>query len=257
MAENESISKNDPSLTVQCPSTSENRTQATAEHVGQTAKEPAPVTSASQLTTQPPQFTKPRFDWYQTHTDVVVNVLVKNVKQQDLEVEFSESNLSVSIKLPSGANHVLDVDLAYPVVADRCTFKILSSKVEIKMRKAEGLQWTTLEKTEDSKVKVSVKTEEDNTIHKYPSSKHVGRDWDKLVANIKKEEKEEKLEGDAALQQLFQQIYKDGSDDVKKAMAKSFSESGGTVLSTNWSEIGSKKTEVKPPDGMEWKEYPK
>lgn len=61
-----------------------------------------------------------------------------------------------------------------------------------------------------------------DTIHKYPSSKHVGRDWDKLVADIKKEEKEEKPEGDAALQQLFQQIYKDGSDDVKKAMAKSF-----------------------------------
>ena len=61
-----------------------------------------------------------------------------------------------------------------------------------------------------------------DTVHQYPSSKHVGRDWDKVVADIKKEEKEEKPEGDAALQQLFQQIYKDGSDDVKKAMAKSF-----------------------------------
>ena len=35
------------------------------------------------------------------------------------------------------------------------------------------------------------------------------------------------------------------------------SESGGTVLSTNWNEIGTKKTEIKPPDGMEWKQYPK
>ena len=57
---------------------------------------------------------------------------------------------------------------------------------------------------------------------KYPSSSHFNKDWDKLVADIKKEEKNEKLEGEAALNQLFQQIYADGSDEVKRAMNKSF-----------------------------------
>lgn len=33
------------------------------------------------------------------------------------------------------------------------------------------------------------------------------------------------------------------------------SESGGTVLSTNWKEIGEKPVEVKPPDGMEFKKW--
>ncbi len=32
-------------------------------------------------------------------------------------------------------------------------------------------------------------------------------------------------------------------------------ESGGTVLSTNWKEIGEKKVDVKPPDGMEYKQW--
>ena len=41
------------------------------------------------------------------------------------------SQLSVSIKLPSGASHVLDIDLACPVVVDRCSFKILSTKVSM------------------------------------------------------------------------------------------------------------------------------
>ena len=27
------------------------------------------------------------------------------------------------------------------------------------------------------------------------------------------------------------------------------------MLSTNWNDIGKEKTEVKPPDGMEWKKY--
>jgi len=38
-------------------------------------------------------------------------------------------------------------------------------------------------------------------------------------------------------------------------MNKSFMESGGTVLSTNWKEVGSKPVDVKPPDGMEYKQW--
>lgn len=32
-------------------------------------------------------------------------------------------------------------------------------------------------------------------------------------------------------------------------------ESNGTVLSTNWKEVGSKKVEGSPPDGMEMKKW--
>ncbi len=35
----------------------------------------------------------------------------------------------------------------------------------------------------------------------YPSSSKKAKDWDKLEVEIKKEEKDEKLEGDAALNQ--------------------------------------------------------
>lgn len=59
-------------------------------------------------------------------------------------------------------------------------------------------------------------------LDQYPTSSHYTRKWDKMVVEIHEEEKNEKLEGDAALNHLFQQIYSDGSDEVRRAMNKSF-----------------------------------
>lgn len=59
------------------------------------------------------------------------------------------------------------------------------------------------------------------SVVRYPSSSQKARDWNKVVTDITKND-EDKPEGQAALNALFQKIYSEGSDEVRKAMNKSF-----------------------------------
>lgn len=87
------------------------------------------------------------------------------------------------------------------------------------------------------------------------------KNWDALTTNILSAEKEKSTEedpnvgGDSTLNGFFQKIFGDADEDTKRAMMKSYQESGGTTLSTNWDEVKKGKVEVKPPAGSEWKKW--
>jgi suppressor of G2 allele of SKP1 len=192
-------------------------------------------------------------DWYQTETTVVVEVRIKKLSVEQVQVEIHPTSLSVTAKLPVGSEYSLELDLAHPVTPEQSSYKILSTKLEIKLRKAEGVRWSSLEGDGSTPLPGGALPSAASTSGvRAPYAS--GRDWAAIEKNLAAEA-EEKKEGEAALNEMFQKIYGDANDDVKRAMNKSFQESGGTVLSTNWSEIGKEKTEVKPPDGMEWKKY--
>ncbi|XP_044304190.1 protein SGT1 homolog isoform X2 [Varanus komodoensis] len=204
--------------------------------------------------TEVSQPSKIKYDWYQTESHVIITIMIKNAKKDEVHVHFSEKELNASVNLSSDEDYNLKLHLLHSIVPEQSTFRVLSTKIEIKMKKPEAVRWEKLEGHESSPQRKQFAPVPDSTLL-YPSSSHYTRNWDKLVVEIKEEEKNEKLEGDAALNKLFQQIYSDGTDEVKRAMNKSFMESGGTVLSTNWSDVGKRKVEVNPPDDMEWKKF--
>lgn len=54
---------------------------------------------------------------------------------------------------------------------------------------------------------------------------------------------------------MFKKIFDNATEDGKKAMLKSFVESSGTCLSTNWGEVSKKKVDIVPPEGTTPKKF--
>ncbi|XP_031269390.1 protein SGT1 homolog B-like [Pistacia vera] len=193
---------------------------------------------------------------YSQPSYIGLNLYFKGIPAKNVSVDFGEQILSVSIDVPGEEAYHFQPRLFGKIIPTKCRYDVLSTKVEIRLAKAEPIHWTALEFTKENPVlqRVNVSSVTGSQRPTYPSSKPT-KDWDKLEAQVKKEEKDEKLDGDAALNKFFQDIYADADEDTRRAMKKSFVESNGTVLSTNWKEVGSKKVEGSPPDGMEMKKW--
>jgi suppressor of G2 allele of SKP1 len=102
----------------------------------------------------------------------------------------------------------------------------------------------------------------------YPTSSRTGpKNWDAIAAeSLKSSSSKDKdkganeldgmddEEGDP-LNAFFKQLYAKSDPDTRRAMMKSYTESGGTALSTNWDEVGKARVKVSPPEGMVEKKF--
>ena len=94
------------------------------------SKEAAAAAGASQCEAAPldPQampVPKISHDWYQTETQVVVEVRIKKLKADECKIEIGETNLSVTAPLPTGSEYSLELDLAHPVVPAQSGYKVI------------------------------------------------------------------------------------------------------------------------------------
>ncbi|KAI1317193.1 Protein SGT1 A [Mortierella claussenii] len=214
---------------------------------------PAVVTPPAAAPAATPAVHRVRHEWYQNDTYVTISVFIKNAKKEAVDVNITENALSVSVKMPTGSDYSLELDpLSHAVVPGESKFEVLSTKIEIQLKKERfAIKWGALEG--DDVNAGSMATTTAAATPAYPSSSKKSKNWDALEKEAAKEE--EKADGDKALNQLFAQIYKDADDNTKRAMMKSFTESNGTCLSTNWEEVGKAPVETRPPEGMVARKY--
>jgi len=207
-------------------------------------------TSTIPSSTQNPSQPKIRHEWYQTNSHMIVSIFAKNIKKDQATIDIQEKSFSVTIKMSNSNDYQLDIDLYEKIVPNECEIEFMSTKIEIKLKKFAQYKWNDLENKGDSGPKVVLQTP---TTVSAPKPKN----WDKIVNEVSGTEPLDDTDG---LNKVFQDIFANGTEEQKKAMQKSFLESAGTVLSTNWDEVGKGKVKASPPEGMElhrWDELSK
>jgi suppressor of G2 allele of SKP1 len=244
---------------VELPSTSSPPKPARIEELAPVAVKQEPKAVA------PTPKDKIKTDWYQTATIVTLSIMAKGVPKDQASVEIEKDTVSISFPVAeSSSEYVYSIDPLYaPIDPAQSTYRVRPTKVEVYLHKATpGVKWHNLEGKE--RVEETVADPEQKSIPYhilsgkdtapvYPTSSKTGaKNWDKVVVSDLDDKDE--MEGDET-SHFFKQLYGGATPEQQRAMMKSYSESGGTVLSTDWSNVGSKTVVPEPPEGMEARKY--
>lgn len=155
-----------------------------------------------------------RYDWYQTEETVNIDVYLK---RGDVAATVDITENSVSICRDN--DHLSIEELLLQVVPSLSSHRQLNSKLELTLQKrVKGEYWRSLVREPQ------------------PTSFAVANP--DRCSEIDDDETNSGEKGD--LDQFFRSLYRNADEDSRRAMMKSFVTSGGTCLTTNWSDAESK-----------------
>lgn len=268
------------------PAKSTNSTTTTSSNgVSDTPKPSTPAVGPEGVQTPP---SKIRHDWMQTNDSVIVSLYCKGIPKDKTTVEIKDSSLEVTFPLPTGSDYHFSLDPLFSTIDRmRSHYKIMSTKAEFTLVKSRpGQKWASIEGSgpveadanqtpgndlpQDPVKRAVLADKSRDAGPAYPTSSKSGpKDWDKLASDLSKRPKKDAKEGeedameDAGLEEeegdptnnFFKTLYAGADADTKRAMMKSYQESNGTALSTNWAEVGKGPVETSPPDGMVAKKW--
>ncbi|OCF43365.1 CORD and CS domain-containing protein [Kwoniella heveanensis CBS 569] len=86
-----------------------------------------------------------RLDHYQTPLQVHVSAFAKGADKEKSTVKFEGQSLHLDLYLPANKRVVKTVTLYGPIDAEKSTFRILSTKVDIVLQKPSASSWPLLE----------------------------------------------------------------------------------------------------------------
>ncbi|KAH8120160.1 SGS-domain-containing protein [Phellopilus nigrolimitatus] len=212
--------------------------------------------------TDEPEIEQPRHSFYETDEKLTLDIFDKGANPDEITVQFEPRAFTYQ----NGATKKLVLQpLKGEIDTDASNFTVYKVKIEVRLVKKVQGRWGALRG--DSPDVLAGPAAPPFPAPSTPlvplnaAKPRPRKNWDSLTKEILSSEKDKSLNddpnvgGDSTVNGFFQQLYAGADKDTKKAITKSYYESGGTTLSTNWSEVSKGKVEVKPPQGSEWKRW--
>jgi len=170
-----------------------------------------------------------KVDWYQS-SDTVHVALYRKSLDPKTQIQITSQSISVpDLHWSQPVN---------PIIPEQSSYSIGAYKVEFALKKLSPQTWSTLTELKETQARKEEK----------PANPPLRYDkWNNLDDDSDHES------GDPM--DFFQKLYSGADDATKRAMMKSYTESNGTALSTDWSEVSKKKVETVPPQDMEAKKF--
>lgn len=224
---------------------------------------------------------QPRLQDFQSDVTMSVSIFSKGVSKENLHVEFKPFSVHLdAIIYPNGDTRPFDLELWGEIDPSASKHTVTPNKVELSLRKKTPGKWKQLkgdgnkpatsaaaveslaisekateqpkteEKQESAQPTESKKAPEaSSAAHQYPSSSRTGpKNWDTLGDDDEAEDT-----GDVNI--FFKKLFKGATPEQQRAMMKSFTESNGTSLSTDWNDVKNRTVETVPPEGVEAKKW--
>ncbi|KAL2162991.1 hypothetical protein VTH06DRAFT_6827 [Thermothelomyces fergusii] len=234
----------------------------------------------------PDEKLKLRVDYYQSNSNVTVSLFVKDAKKDGLDVKMSDSYIQISPLPRAAAPYVKPGDreatstliLGGRIDPSKSRYSVTPRKIELVLQKeTPGVKWGSWGREEIGPVSEELIPSTSATRPEtappasvspppaaqpstaattsgapaYPTSSRSGpKNWDKLG----EAEADDDLDS-RDVNYFFKQLYKGATPDQQRAMMKSFIESNGTALSTDWNDVKDRKVETVPPEGVEVKKW--
>ncbi|THH34174.1 hypothetical protein EUX98_g115 [Antrodiella citrinella] len=196
----------------------------------------------------------PRHEFYETDEKLTLSIFNKGADPAKVSIEFGPRKVLYKYE-----DHELSLQpLKGQIDAAKSDYTVGKVKVEIRLAKIAHGRWGALVGDEPDPIA--------STSFALPppaptQTKKPRKNWDGITEEILSSEKpitsdqDPNAGGDATVNEFFQKLFANADEDTKRAMMKSYSESGGTTLSTNWDEVKKAPVDVKPPEGSEWKKW--